>query len=218
MEIDRMQARHWMLWWMFLFVGIVGCGGSNQPSTTPTGDKPQSQATEAAAGGQADLNQTLAATTSDPASAVATFLDAVRRGDDEKTAAMFTPVAFEKVNALGIQVAPRGSDTAKFEIGKVEKLADDGARVESMWSDVDPEGKEHSEQITLMVRKEKFGWRVAGMAVPAFPGEPPVLLDLEKPEEAFKKLELLEKEYQRRTEAATQQAQRPEETEKSVQR
>lgn len=221
-----MQNRHWTLWWTFLFLGIVGCGGSNQPSDTPASATPQAQATQKAtphspnaqASSMVDLNKQLAATTGDPANAVATFLDAVRRGDDEATAAMFTPIAREKVNALGIQVAPPGSDTAKFEVGKVEMLSDDGARVESQWSDVDQEGNERGDQITLMVRKEECGWRVAGMAVMVFPGEPPLLLDFEKPDETRQKLDMLKEEIRRRTEGATQQAQLPEEPGNSVQR
>lgn len=218
-----MQNKHWMLW-TFLIVGIVGCGGQNPPSDAPGETKPQEQVTEEAAAnmpaGQtpANLNESLAATTGDPAGAVATFLDAVRRGDDETTAAMFTPTARDKVNALGIQVAPPGSDTAKFEVGKVELLADDGARVESQWSDVDADGNERTDQITLMVRKETHGWRVAGMAVMVFAGEPPLLLDFEKPDETRQKLDMLKEEIRRRTEAATQQAKLPEEPGNSVQR
>ncbi len=215
-----MQNRHWRLWWTFVFVGIVGCGGSNPTSQTTTSVKPQEQVTQTATGSgtQVNLEETLAATTADPASAVATFLEAVRCGDDEKTAAMFTPTAREKVNSLGIQVAPPGSDTAKFVVGKVEMLADDGARVESQWSDVDQEGNERSDQITLMVRKERNGWRVAGMAVVVFPGEPPLLLDFEKPDETRQKLDMVKEEIRRRAEAASKQAQLPEESGNSVQR
>jgi hypothetical protein len=209
-----------MLCGALFLAGFVGCGGPTaSPPATGTPGQPAQAATAAPAKAQGTATKpTDLSKTGDPASAVAVFLEAVRHGDDETTAAMFTPVAREKVNALGIQVAPPGSDTAKFAVGKVETLAADGARVECTWTDLDENGKPRTDQITWMVRHEKEGWRVAGMAAMVFPGEPPVLLDFEKPEETLKKLEMLREEISRRSQPEGQQAQRPEEPGNSVQR
>ncbi len=144
-----------------------------------------------------------------PDGAVFQFLAAIRSGDDAKTEAMFSDLARTKIQKLQYKVTPPGSDTAQFEIGKVEFLtpegnsSDDvagssGARVEATWSDLDPEGKRQAESMLWMVRKDSNGWRIAGMAATVFPNEPPVLLDFENLEEALKKLQMLQEEIARR--------------------
>jgi hypothetical protein len=118
-------------------------------------------------------------------------------------------LAREKAAGMGIQVAPKGSDTAKFEVGKVQYLAEDGARVQSMWTDLDKENKPRTDEITWMVRKEAEGWRVAGMATVVFDGKPPLLLDFENPQETMQKLELLRREMERQAQSETAAAQEP---------
>ncbi len=144
-----------------------------------------------------------------PEKAVAVFLEAVRKGDDERAAGMFTPLAREKAAGMGIQVAPKGSDTASFQVGKVEYLAEDGARVQSKWADLDKDSKPRTDEITWMVRKEAEGWRVAGMATVVFDGKPPLLLDFENPQETMQKLELLRREMERQAQLETASAQEP---------
>jgi hypothetical protein len=61
-----------------------------------------------------------------------------------------------------------------------------------------------------MVRREEAGWRVAGVAAYAYPGEDPVLLDLEKSlKESLQKRALLEEDMLRRAGQEPLQAQRP---------
>jgi len=206
-----MIDRHGMLWvWMVAVaaVSLTGCGKSGDPGTQPAG----------AAAVNVEPRKPAAPQATDPAGAVSIFLDAVRRGDDEKTAAMFTPAAREKVTAMGVQVAPPGSDTAKFEVGKVEYFDKQTARVESSWTDLDQDGKPRTDAIVWMVRQDQEGWRVAGMETMVFPGEPTVMLDFERPEETMKKLETLKEEIRRREGEAQRQAQRPEESANSLQR
>jgi hypothetical protein len=147
--------------------------------------------------------------------AVREFLEAVRTGDDEKAAAMLTELARTKTAEQGIQVAPRGSDTAKYEVGEVEMLAADGARVAATWTDLDHTGQAQTNRMQWMLRKQPEGWRIAGMAAEVFPGEAPLLLDFEKPEETLHKLELLREEVRRRE---TAQAQTTENAPETVQR
>lgn len=198
-----MQCNHWTLWCAFLLTALVGCAGSESPS--PATQAPSSatgSATEQPAAGTAP-------DTSTPERAVAVFLDAVRRGDDQVASSMFTPLAREKTAELDIQVAPRGSDTAKFDVGEVQYLdeAQTGARVKSAWTDLDPEGKPRTDDIVWMLRRAADGWRVAGMAAVVFDGEDPLLLDFEKPEETLKKLEMLRAEMEQRAKMASSNGQ-----------
>jgi hypothetical protein len=160
-----------------------------------------------------------AASEDGPETAVSRFLEAVRTGDDQQTEAMFTKLAREKIRELeDIQVAPPGSDTAKFTVGKPEMLGEDGARVPSQWTDLDHDGHPRTDEITWMVRKEPEGWRIAGMAADIFEGEDPLLLDFENPKETLRKLELLREEIRQRGEKASQQATQPPNPSESVRR
>lgn len=198
----RSNAR--MLLPVFLVAVIAGCGGSG--NSTP-----------ADSGGEG-ADQAASAKTAEPDVAVAEFLEAVRVGNDQKAAEMFTPLARQRVAELNIQVAPRGSDTATFSIGKVEYMAENGARVAATWTDLDENGKPQTDEMTWMVRREPEGWRVAGMATIVFPGEPPLLLDFEKPQETLRKLELVREEVFRRTQAANLPPTAPRNPEDSIRR
>jgi hypothetical protein len=129
-----------------------------------------------------------------PEGAVYQFLAALRAGDDAKTEAMFTKLAREQIRLSPYGVMPAASDTATFQLGKVEYLDSDGARVEATWSDEDRDGRRLSDDMLWMVRKEAEGWRIAGAAVTAFPGEPPVLLDFENLKETMEKLKRIQHE------------------------
>jgi hypothetical protein len=134
-----------------------------------------------------------------PEAAVRKFLEAVRTGNDRVAETMFTDLARERIKELDIQVAPRGSDTAKFEVSKAELLGGDGARVPCEWADTDSEGKVRVDKMTWMLRKQPEGWRVAGMAAVVLEGEDPLLLDFEEPKETLQKLERLREEVARRS-------------------
>jgi hypothetical protein len=185
---------------VLLAIAIAGCQKGNDPAGPATG----------ASADQAAETPAAAQTASTPEGAVRDFLEAVRTGNDKQTEAMFTKLAQEKLKELeDIQVAPPGSDTAKFEVGKAEMLAEDGARVASRWTDLDKEGKPRTDEIVWMVRKEPIGWRIAGMAATVFEGEDPLLLDFENPKETLRKLDMLRDEIRRRAEKSEQQAQQP---------
>jgi hypothetical protein len=210
-----------------LLVAAAGCGASGNGSTSHAATSNKAAVKDAgdvAAGGENQAAGTVAdgktttrpkvahislAETNTPEKAVTVFLEAVRKGDDERAAGMFTPLAREKAAGMGIQVAPKGSDTAGFEVGKVDYLADDGARVQSKWTDLDKDNNQRTDEITWMVRKEAEGWRVAGMATVVFDGKPPLLLDFENPQETMQKLELLRREMERQAQSETASAKEP---------
>ena len=106
-----------------------------------------------------------------PDQVIAEFLDAVRTGDDGKAARLLTPLARKKTSEMEMVVAPPGSETAKFQVLGVELVGDD-ARVSSDWTDLDTDGRPHTDRIVWILRKETEGWRIAGMATPAWPFKP----------------------------------------------
>ena len=194
----------WIVWLAVLAVGIMGCGGSDETGAAGDG--------EAQSGGGAGGEQ------NGPAAAVSEFLEAVRSGNDEKAATMLTKMARQKTAELNMEVAPPGSDTAKFEVGKVEYVdaAKTGARVTSAWSDLDEKSQRRTDDIVWMVRRDPEGWRIAGVAATVFEGEPPLLLNFEDPEEMLRKQQWVQEEMRRRAQQRDFQAQGGENPEKST--
>lgn len=204
-EIHAMGWNRWTLLLLAFFGPVVaGCGRSDEGGATTQEAGPAAAGQTAPAPGPADT--------------VFQFLEAVRTGDDEKAAQMFTPLARERVAALNIQIAPQGSDTARFEVRDVALMPGQRASVAAIWTDLGSDGMPRTDDMTWMVRQVAEGWRVAGMATMVFEGEPPLLLDFENPEETLHKLDLLREEIRRRAEMGTQQAQQPENSEGPVRR
>jgi len=161
-----MLRKHWIMLLTLSVVGVVGIGvigcGGETPGTQETPEEP------------AD---------SGPQAAVREFLDAVRNGNDHTTEQMLTRAARTTTRSLGMDVAPRGSDTAEFEIGEVEFIAEDGARVACTLSDLDKNRQRQTEKLVWMLRREPEGWRIAGVAATLVAGEPPRKLNFESLEE-----------------------------------
>lgn len=135
-----------------------------------------------------------------PAAATAEFLEAVRTGNDKAATAMLSTLARQKNAALNRSVTPPASDTAKFVIGKVDYVGDDGARVACTWSDLDPEGQMKTDEAVWVLRHEAEGWRIAGLAIQIFPGESPLVLKFEDPEDMQRKQQWVREEMRRRME------------------
>lgn len=141
------------------------------------------------------------AATSEPAkAAVKQFLEAMKRGDDQAARGMLTRVARAKCEEMGMSVAPPVSPGATYAIGESEVVSDDGeiVHVATTWSDTDPDGFTTSEDVLWVVRLDPEGWRVVGMAMLIFSGEPPLLLNFEDPEDMLAKQEQVVLELQRR--------------------
>lgn len=189
--------------WLFLLAVMaiavvnVGCGAkSDGPGAA------DAQAADAkASAGQAAVD------VPPPDVAVMEFLNAVKRGDDERSAQMLTPLARQKTAELDMVVAPPGSDTATFKVGQVELVADgEVAHVESTWTDLGDDGKPRDESIIWMLRREPEGWRIAGMATELFEGELPLLLNFEDPQDMLEKERLAQEEILRRQQAPSGEA------------
>ncbi len=125
-----------------------------------------------------------------PAAVVERFFEAVRIGDDEKAASLFTPAARAQVAQLGYQVAPKASDAATFDVVKVTST-DDHATVVATWTD---HGR--TDRMAWLVRSGTDGWRISGMEATVLPGEPPLVLDFENLAESMKKIRELRETIQ----------------------
>jgi len=194
-----------------LAVVASGCGksgGTGESSTAPGEARPNAVAESSAK-------------PDGPAAAAHEFLEALRTGNDEKAAKMLSTAARQKTASLNRNVTPPASDTARFTLGKVEYVNDDGARVACTWTDLDEEGKPKTDEAIWVLRREDNAWRIAGVAAQVFPGEPPLLLNFEDPQDMLRKQQWVREEIRRRTEAGGLQAQgdeKQEKQEKSIRR
>ncbi len=177
-----------------LTMAFGGCGGSDDSEQSPPAGGDQ----EASADG--------------PVRAVHEFLEAVRTGNDEKAAMMMTATARNKTAEFNMQVAPTGSDTARFEVGEVQQLPGDRVAVASTWSDLDANSQRRTDEMVWMLRKSPEGWRIAGVAAEVFEGEPPLQLDFEKPQEMLDKRQQFQEETRRRAQENQSRAQKPQES------
>jgi hypothetical protein len=139
--------------------------------------------------------------------AVTTFLEAIKRGDEQSAMAMLTEVARAKTQELGLSVAPPVKDTATYRVGDCETVGgtDDVVHVATTWTDTDAEGFTTTDNVIWVCRLDPEGWRVVGMAMRIFPDMPPLLLDFEDPEDMLAKQRLVAEEITRRAKLAMQE-------------
>lgn len=201
---------------------LCGCGGKEEDTSDVA---PATQTAETTAS-PAETDQAAAAnspqplvTTEGPDEIVKLYLDAVKVGDSNLTTALLTSYARQMAEESNIDVTPPGNPSATFEVGRMEYINEDksAAHVESRWMETDESGQQSTLPSVWVVAKEEEGWRIAGVFVALFEGEPPLILDYEQPEEVVRKLELARQEMIRRAEAKQQgtvlQAQNPQQGE-----
>jgi hypothetical protein len=198
-----MSRMRWLVISSILAVLVTGCGKS---STTPQ------VATDAGTGSENGVKL------DGPAAAAYEFLEALRTGNDERAAKMLSAAARDKAASLNRNVTPPASDTARFTVGKVDYVNDDGARVACTWTDIDDAGQPKTDQAIWALRREQQEWRIVGVAAQIFPGEPPLLLNFEDPDDMFRKQQWVREELRRRTETGGLQAQNAEKKEKPLRR
>jgi hypothetical protein len=225
-EVGQMSKRPWLVISAALAVLVSGCGksaGTSQSSSAPAdATQPAVNAvTDSSANSSANSSAASTVKLDGPAAAVQEFLEALRTGNDEKASQMLSTAARQKTAALNRNVTPPASDTARFTVGKVDYVNDDGARVASTWTDLDEQGKPKTDEAVWVLRREDSAWHVAGVAAQVFPGEPPLLLNFEDPQDMVRKQQWVREEIRRRAEVGGLQAQgaeKPEKQEKSVRR
>lgn len=138
-----------------------------------------------------------------PGHAVRNFLEAVRVGNDTTASKLLTNVARREIAREKLDIAPPGSDTASYKVGKVEQESDELAQVASTWSDIGDDGREQTSSIVWRLRKESKGWRIYGMSTKVFDDKPPIFLNFEKPKEMIRKQQEADDELARRVEMET---------------
>lgn len=138
--------------------------------------------------------------------AVATFLEAIKQGNETAALGMLTDVARAKTQELGLSVAPPVKDTATYAIGACEVVGDtdDIVHVATSWTDTDADGFTTTDNVIWVCRLDPEGWRVVGMAMRIFPDLPPLLLDFEDPEDMLAKQQLVAEEITRRATLAAE--------------
>ncbi len=194
-----MIQRAWLAMCLALTLTHFGCGGSTAPSSesTDTSSSEAERAVEASNG-----SSTTGDAAAGPKQALGQFLNAVKGGDDEGAAAMLTTVAREKTSAMGLNVAPPGSDTATFKISQVEMKGDNGAYVACAWTDTDEQGNQSTDEVVWVMAREEAGWRIAGMVAKVFPDLEAIVFNFEDPEDMIRKQESAQQEMERRAAAA----------------
>ena len=211
-----MLYKVWTGCFIVLALGVAGCGKSDG-----TGQQAGPPVERDAVPSVASVDPTTVAKADGPTAAVGEFLEALKTGNDEKATRMLSTTARKKTAAINRNLTPPASDTARFTVGKVEYIGDDGARVSCTWTDLDEEGQAKTDDAIWVVRREPEGWRVAGVAAQVFPGEPPLLLNFEDPEDMFRKQQWVRQEIRRRAGGSAggeMQAQTGENPEKSLRR
>lgn len=153
----------------------VGC---NSPTQSTTADKSTPNATSTAATQPVVID----GVGTEPAQAVAVFLDSLRRGDETAANAVLTARAHAELQKTNYQIQPIGTPEGKYTIGRVGFPYDDKsvALVECQWSEP-ANGNEPPivMDIVCEVHHEVQGWRIAGLGVKLDGTEDTLVLDFE---------------------------------------
>jgi len=175
--------------WGLVLVAPIGCKG-------PDADEPKPA--------EAEPSDT-SAKPSGPTETVYAFLEGARRGDDQAVKAMFTETARKELAQAGLNIAPKASDTARFDLGEVRISPTDEniAYVATRLTEVDIHNNQsHSEEVIWALRDTPEGWRIAGMLRTVFEGEPPWTFNFEDHRDLLRQGENVRAEMARRARAA----------------
>lgn len=132
-----------------------------------------------------------------PEQVVTDFLEAVRHGDDRKATTLLTPLARQRTSESQMVVAPPGSDTATFKVDSSQQVADE-IHVATDWTDLDIDGRPHTDRIGWILKRGVEGWRISGMSASVFPDQAPIALNFEDPADMIQKQQQAEEEIARR--------------------
>ncbi len=155
----------------------------------------------AASGGCGRLGWPAGSASSDakraPEQVVRDFLEAVRKGDDAVASQLLTPLACQRTADMEMVVAPPGSPAARFAIVSTRRSGQT-AGVTADWTDLDANGRPHTDRIEWILRSEAGDWRISGMATQVFADEEPIVLNFEDPADMLAKQQQAEEKMARR--------------------
>ena len=153
-----------------------GCNSGSNDQTVQNGSQPQT-------GNSAVMQPVVInGVGTEPAQAVAVFLDSLRRGDESAANGVLTNLAREQVQKTNFQIQPPGNPEGKYEIGRVgfpypEKTV---ALVECQWTELSVAGQQPEViEIVCEVHQEAEGWRIAGLGFKIVGTEDTLVLDFE---------------------------------------
>ena len=143
-----------------------------------------------------DHGRRVGANASEPATVVAQFYEALRKGDDTAIARLLTDKAREETSKSGLGIQSQASESLSYEIGETDYVSDqmDGAHVKTMWREPSAEGQMTSTEVIWVLRKQTSGWKISGMATPVVEGELPLLFNFEEPEDMLQKKAFVEQQ------------------------
>lgn len=205
---------------VIVFLASAGLHGCSKPSGQSSADGGSAARQEAPAPATADSSSpaaaqpaagqpALPAPQTPPEKVLAEFLKALRDGDDTLAESLLTAKAREETAKRNLAVQPPGSPSATFEIGRVDYVADNqGAHVESNWTEKDGQGNSVSYEIVWIMRRQPAGWRIAGMATQVTASSSPVYLNFEDPDDMLRKWQAAEAALAAEQSEAARQASR----------
>ena len=167
--------------------GLIGCSGKS--SLDSSSASPAQPATSAIATPAAQPIAVPA--NASPDYVVTIFLNALRGGDKATTASLLTAKAREETAKRNLDVDPQAAPDARYVVRPAEMKNATGAHVLSVWTEryqnERGETVEANYEIVWVLRREKEGWRLAGMATELAPGQDPQFLNFEDPEDMIRK-------------------------------
>ncbi|GAA4440759.1 hypothetical protein [Bremerella cremea] len=190
-------------WLLLIAIVFFGCNQSNDPSNTAQSGSDTGQPNDEQLVVE-QVNDEVQKAVRDPKAVVELFLVSLRQGDANTTSRLLTTKARTETAKHDLTVQPPGSATAKFVVGQTIYTTEtrDICHVESNWTDVDDAGRRQTYEIVWILRRESFGWAVAGMATELFSGEPPLVMNFEDPLDMLAQQQRAELELTRRGNAA----------------
>lgn len=209
-----MRAVRRVLYLTVFACGVTGCGGSSSgPADVANsnhvghgdGDSVTAQIVKSGSANAASP------ASSGPSAVVAEFYEALRRGNDAVIAGLLTDKAREETHKSGLGIQSQASESLQYEISETEYVSDqmDGAHVRTTWMEPSPDGQMTATEVIWVLRKERDGWRISGMATPVVEGELPLLFNFEEPEDMLRKKEFVERQLGEQDETHAEVAEAP---------
>jgi hypothetical protein len=155
-------------------VGIAGCGKSSSSDTVASPKRDQA----------VTVKNTADPATNPAARVASEFLDAVIKGDSQRSKALLTPRAIQQIANSNANFAPAGLDNATFQVGEVRTPTESQAIVQCVLTQATTSGNSHTEEMCCLMRLVDNEWRVSGIAAGNGPNRPPMILDFENPPRA----------------------------------
>lgn len=148
---------------------ISGCGSADPSSNQSAGSSPSGDARP-----------------SDPIAKVAyDFFDAVLASDRDAARAQLTPLAVQRMAALGMDFLLPVSESSKFTVGEAVQIEEGMAAVDTILTEPDASGKLLQEEITVVLKLQSGKWGVMGVVTGMGPNEQIDGFNFEMPDQPF---------------------------------